>query len=154
MISFKQFIENMSLFPGAMVTSSDTGSQAISTLGYTGRPNHLPDIDMAINDGMFKIPTVSKEGIVKRLNDKGKIIEAELTDGTKLFFSPTQYRAIKGETPLVPQQTKLKVIFQRQGKDFSLSASNIVDIEASFIGPDYLRPVYKIKKLTYKPVQL
>ena len=154
MISFKQFMENMSLFPGAMVTSSDTGSQAISTLGYTGRPNHLPDIDMAINDGMFKIPTVSKEGIVKRLNDKGKLIEAELEDGTKLFFSPTQYRAIKGETPLVPKHTKLKVIFQRQGKDFSLSASNIVDIEASFIGPDYLRPMYKIKKITYKPVQL
>jgi len=154
MISFKEFMENMSLFPGAMVTSSDTGSQAISTFGYTGRPNHLPDIDMAINDGMFKIPTVSKEGIVKRLNDKGKVIEAELEDGTKLFFSPTQYRAIKGETPLVPKHTKLKVIFQRQGKDFSLSASNIVDIEASFVGPDYLRPMYKIKKITYKPVQL
>ena len=154
MIGFKKFIENMSMFPGAMVTSSDTGSQAVSTFGYTGRPNHLPDIDMAINDGIFDIPTVKKEGIVKRLSDKSKIIEAELEDGTKLFFSPTQYRAIKGETPLVPKHSKLKVIFQRLGKDFSLSASNIIDIEASFVGPEHLRPIYKIKKVTYKPVQL
>jgi hypothetical protein len=154
MIGFKKFIENMSMFPGAMVTSSDTGSQAISTFGYTGRPNHLPDIDMAINDGIFDIPTVKKEGIVKRLSDKSKIIEVELEDGTKLFFSPTQYRTIKGETPLVPKHSKLKVVFQRLGKDFSLSASNIIDIEASFIGPDYLRPMHKIKKITYKPVQL
>ena len=154
MIGFKKFIESMSMFPGAMVTSSDTGSQAVSTLGYTGRPNHLPDIDMAINDGIFDIPTVTKEGMIKRLSDKTKIIEAELEDGTKLFFSPTQYRTIKGETPLVPKHTKLKVIFQRQGKDFSLSASNIIDIEASFCGPNYMRPIYKIKKVTYKPVQL
>ncbi len=154
MIGFKKFIENMSLFPGAMVTSSDTGSQAVSTFGYTGRPNHLPDLDMAINDGIFDIPTIKKEGIVKRLSDKTKIIEAELEDGTKLFFSPTQYRAIKGETPLVPKHTKLKVIFQRHGKDISSDSSNIIDIEASFCGPDYLRPMYKIKKVTYKPVQL
>jgi len=154
MIGFKKFIESMSIFPGAMVTSSDTGSQAISTLGYTGHPNHLPDIDMAINNGMFDIPTVTREGIVKKLSDKTKIIEVELEDGTKLFFSPTQYRTIKGETPLVPKFTKLKVVFQRLGKDFSLSASNIIDIEASFIGPDYLRPMYKIKKVTYKPLQL
>jgi len=154
MIGFKKFIESMSIFPGAMVTSSDTGSQAISTLGYTGHPNHLPDIDMAINNGIFDIPTVSREGIVKRLSDKTKIIEVELEDGTKLFFSPTQYRTIKGETPLVPKFTKLKVVFQRLGKDFSLSASNIIDIESSFIGPDYLRPMYKIKKVTYKPLQL
>ena len=154
MIGFKKFIENMSLFPGAMVTSSDTGSQAVSTLGYTGHPNHLPDLDMAINDGIFDIPTIKKEGIVKRLSDKSKIIEAELEDGTKLFFSPTQYRAIKGETPLVPKHTKLTVVFQRHGKDISTDASNIIHIEASFIGPDYLRPVYKIKKVTYKPAQL
>lgn len=154
MIGFKKFIESMSIFPGSMVTSSDTGSQAVSTLGYTGRPNHLPDIDMAINNGIFDIPTVSREGIVKRLSDKTKIIEVELEDGTKLFFSPTQYRTIKGETPLIPKFTKLKVVFQRLGKDFSLSASNIIDIEASFIGPDYLRPMYKIKKVTYKPLQL
>lgn len=154
MIGFKKFIESMSVFPGAMVTSSDTGSQAISTFGYTGRPNHLPDIDMSINNGMFNIPTVSREGIVKRLSDKTKIIEVELEDGTKLFFSPTQYRTIKGETPLVPKHSKLKVIFQRLGKDFSLSASNIIDIEASFVGPEHLKSVYKIKKVTYKPVQL
>ena len=154
MIGFKKFIESMSIFPGSMVTSSDTGSQAVSTLGYTGRPNHLPDIDMAINNGIFDIPTVSREGIVKRLSDKTKIIEVELEDGTKLFFSPTQYRTIKGETPLIPKFTKRKVVFQRLGKDFSLSASNIIDIEASFVGPEHLRPIYKIKKVTYKPVQL
>jgi len=61
MIGFKKFIESMSLFPGAMVTSSDTGSQAVSTLGYTGRPNHLPDIDMAINDGILTFPPSQKK---------------------------------------------------------------------------------------------
>jgi hypothetical protein len=154
MIGFKKFIENMSIFPGAVVTSSDTGSQAISTHGYTGHPNHLPDLDMAINDGEFGIPTVAKEGMLKRFSDKTKIIEAELEDGTKLFFSPTQYRSIKGDMPLVPKHTKLKVIFQRLGKDFSLNASNIIDIEASFCGPDHLRPAYKIKKSSFKPIQL
>jgi hypothetical protein len=154
MIGFKKFIENVNIFPGAMVTSSDTGSQAVSTFGYTGRPNHLPDLDMAINDGDFSIPKVKKEGIIKRLSDKTKTIEAELEDGTKLFFSPTQYRMIRGETPLVPKHTKLKVVFQRLGKDFSSSSSNIVDIEASFIGPDHLRPVYKIKTTNYKAAQL
>ncbi len=154
MIGFKKFIENMSIFPGAIVTSSDTGSQAVSTFGYSGRPNHLPDLDIAGNDGAYGIPIVSKEGMVKSLSYKTKIIEAEIDDGTKLYFTPSQYRLIRGETPLVPKYTKIKVDFLRSGKDLTLNASNIVRIEASFCGPDHMRPVYKIKKVSFKPIQL
>jgi hypothetical protein len=85
MIGFKKFIENKNPFsgfnkpfPGAVQTSSDTGSQAVSTFGYSGRPNHLPDLDLSLNDGDFAIPKVMKEKMVIGLNDKKKIIEIEL----------------------------------------------------------------------------
>ena len=154
MIGFKKFIENATFFPGAMVTSSDTGSQAVSTFGYTGHPNHLPDLDMAINDGIFSIPQKTKEGIVKNLFDKEKTIRIILEDGTQMFFSPSQYRMIKGELPIIPHKTKIKVTFQRHGKDLSLNSSNIIHIEASYVGPPNLKDAYKIKRVTYKPIQL
>lgn len=149
MIGFKKFIENATFFPGSMVTSSDTGSQAISTFGYTGRPNHLPDLDIAINDGIFNIPLIKKEGIVKKISDKSKIISVILDDGTELYFSPSQYRLIKGEIPLIPSNSRIKVTFQRHGKDFSLNTSKIIDIEATYIGPENLRNAYKIKKVNF-----
>jgi hypothetical protein len=161
MIGFKKFIENKNPFsgfnkpfPGAVQTSSDTGSQAVSTFGYSGRPNHLPDLDLAINDGDFGIPEVVKEKMVTVLNDKKKIIEIELEDGTKLYFSPGQYRSIQGDLPIIPNKTKLKVAFQRHGKDISSDSSNITRIEASYCGPQYLRNAYKIKNVSFKPVQL
>jgi hypothetical protein len=161
MIGFKKFIENKNPFsgfnkpfPGAVQTSSDTGSQAVSTFGYSGRPNHLPDLDLSLNDGDFAIPKVTKEKMVIGLNDKKKIIEIELEDGTKLYFSPGQYRSIQGDLPIIPNNTKIKVLFQRHGKDISSGASNIIHIEASYCGPQYLRSAYKIRNVSFKPIQL
>jgi hypothetical protein len=141
-LEFKLFLESFGA--GSILTSDQTGSEANDTLSLQGHPVFLPSLDLAMNNGAG-IPQTHKNGIVKFFNYNNDPISIELYDKTKIFLTKAQYDRIPGDKPIVPNYTKIFIVFQRNPKDLSLSTSKIEKCTCKFTGPDWMRKQFKIK---------
>jgi len=111
MRTFHEFLNSISLFPGSMVSSDSVGAEAVSTLGYTGRPNHLSDTLLKINDGEFQIPTVKIIGTITNVDEKKNPIEITINKKTKIYQNRTQFDKIR--LNIKPNKSKVEITFQK-----------------------------------------
>ena len=103
---------------GAILSTSWTGSEALDTMSLSGHPSHLPGLDLAL-------PSITKQGlVVKIIQDKNPIF-IQLDDGTVLLFNIDEFKRICGDKDIQPNQSRLRVVFQRNPKDTSMMPSQI-----------------------------
>ena len=85
-------------------------------------------IDHVAAHSQMGIPLVKKSGRIDVLITKKNPIYVQLSDGTKLFFSPDEYRRIRGKPGLGKTMT---ATFQRRTNDGSKQPSQIISCEVN-----------------------
>lgn len=152
-LEFKKFFE--SIGGGSFLPSTWTGSSPSDTMALAGRPNYLPDIDMALPPDGTVTPSLKKTGIVKDFIFNKNPITVILDDGTTLYFTYNEYKRIHGDLPIVPKLTRIEVEFQRLPTNLSDLPSKISACRATFLGDRGQKELYKIKNLSsYPKIQL
>lgn len=131
-LSFKHFLE--SLGAGSMISTGWSNSDTSATKMFAGHPVELDGLDFKMGPDGPQIPKVVKAGLVVKFLEKENPIKIELQDGTKLFMSLDQYKNTQGQLPIIPNLTRLTVVFQRLPDDKSLNVSKIVKCIAQFVG--------------------
>lgn len=123
--NFRKFLEQNTVgyhndtSGGAYLSSDQTGSEMSNTMGFDGRPLHLPSYD-------FALPAVIKTGKVVFIEKNKNPISIHLSDGTKLYLLYPEYRRIKGSEPEMGRTVTVE--FQRNAKDDSMQTSKINSI--------------------------
>ena len=153
-LNFKNwFFENLGA--GSMVSSTWDNSQASDTFNFAGRPLHLPDIDIALPPEGTLSHQIKKNGLVKHFIYHKDPITVILDDGTTLYFTYDEYKRIKGDMPIVPNLTRLEVIFQRIPTDLSPIPSKVLACKSIFTGDNTMRKIHRVEtKNDYPSVQL
>jgi hypothetical protein len=152
-LEFKKFFE--SIGGGSLLPSTWTGSSPSDTMSFAGRPNYLPDIDMALPPDGTITPAVKKIGIVKDFIYKSNPITVVLDDGTTLYFTYDEYKRIHGDLPIIPKLTRMEVEFQRLPTNLSDMPSKISACKAIFLGNRGQKELHKIKNMSsYPKIQL
>lgn len=104
--------------PLGMVIPNTDLSGAVSSLQNGGNIN---DPSNAIGADL-QLPTVTKESVIRHINDKINPIIVLLADGTRLFFPVDAFRRIKGE-PRIGKT--MQVVLLRRTDDGSEAPSQV-----------------------------
>lgn len=111
--------DGATVFGGNYLTTNQTGSEMANTMGFDGRPNHLPSNDLGL-------PTVNRTGRIVYINKQKNPISIHLSDGTRLYMTYAEYKRIKGSEPEVGRT--MTVTFQRASNDDSPYASQVQSV--------------------------
>ncbi len=104
---------------GAIQTTDQTGSEMDNRFIATGHdPGTVPGYDIGL-------PQVARRSKVVGLDYAKRLIEIRLEDNTLLQMTRSQFERIGGDK-VVPHQSIMTVVFQRNPWDQSRTASQIV----------------------------
>lgn len=103
---------------GAMLQSTQTGSERNPSPGMEGHPNHLPSLDL--------VPTITKTSQIKYVEKNKNPIRILLADGTRLHFTWDEFKRIQGDEPTMGKT--LTVVFQRFPSDTTEETSQIQSV--------------------------
>jgi hypothetical protein len=126
MITFMEFLGKITIGGGAMIPADSIGQQAVSTLGYTGRPNNLSDTLLMIGDNPLNLPTEVVTGLITHVSEKENPICITVNKNTKVYQNIDQYNKIKSK--IVPMKSRVKVVFLKNTKDNTLDAYQVQSI--------------------------
>jgi hypothetical protein len=153
-LNFKKYFYE-SIGAGSMLPTTWTGSQASDTMGLTGHPLNLPEIDIALPPEGTVTPELKKSGIVKDFIFNKDPITVILDDGTVLYFTYDEYKRIQGDLPLVPKLTRLEISFQTLPTSLYSTPSKINFCKAIFTGSNGHRKLHKIQNsINYPNIRL
>ncbi len=127
MLTFNEYLGKISIAAGSMIPADSVGQQAVSTLGYTGRPNNLSDTLLMLSDNPLKLPTEIVRGLITSVREKENPICIVVNKKTKLYQNIDQYNRIKHK--IIPNKTRVEVVFLKNKADDSLPVYQIQNIK-------------------------
>lgn len=143
MSGFLNYLEDSSPSIGWGSIINEPSSDTTNSHDPTG-PVSLPDLNLILQPKGTVLPYVRKKYMVKIFKYNENPIYCELDDGTKLFFSRSEYERIKGDMPIIPKLTELEVSFLRLPTDNSPTTSKVAFCKSRFKGDATQRKIHNI----------